>query len=208
MKKQLLSAVLGVFVATSAYAQESELNMDINTKENGLAEAYFAGGCFWCIESDFEKLDGVKHVESGYANANKPNPTYKQVSSKAVKAVEAVRVTYDPKTVSYPDLVKYFYTHIDPLDKHGQFCDKGYPYRSMIYHVTDTELLIAENVTMAAEEALGQDVATEIQLLENFTEAEDYHQDYYKKNPLRYKYYRFSCGRDARVKELWEGKSL
>ena len=169
------------------------------------ASAVFAGGCFWCIEADFEKLPGVLSVESGYTAGKTANPTYEQVSNGHTGHTEAVRVNYDPAKVGYAQLVEYFWRHIDPTVKDRQFCDIGSQYRSGIYWGNDAERRIAE----ASRDALVSSgrfktVHTELAPASTFYLAEDYHQDYYKKNELRYSYYRLSCGRDARVKSLWK----
>jgi peptide-methionine (S)-S-oxide reductase len=169
-----------------------------------MAYALFAGGCFWCIEADFEKLPGVIDAESGYTAGQTPNPTYAQVSAGRTGHTEAVRVLYDPARVSYPQLVAYFWRHIDPTVKDRQFCDVGSQYRSGIYWQNDAERQVAE----ASRDALLTSgrfatIHTELAAASAFHPAEDYHQDYYKKNELRYRYYRLSCGRDARVKALW-----
>ena len=169
-----------------------------------MAYALFAGGCFWCIEADFEKLAGVVAVESGYTAGQTPQPTYEQVSAGRTGHTEAVRVLYDPSQVSYAQLVDYFWRHIDPTVKDQQFCDVGPQYRSGIYWQNEAERAIAE----ASRDALIRSgrfstIHTELAPSSAFHLAEDYHQDYYKKNELRYSYYRLSCGRDARVKKLW-----
>jgi peptide-methionine (S)-S-oxide reductase len=169
------------------------------------ASAVFAGGCFWCIEADFEKLPGVLSVESGYTAGKTANPTYEQVSAGRTGHTEAVRVNYDPAKVAYAQLVEYFWRHIDPTVKDQQFCDRGSQYRSGIYWGSDTERQVAE----ASRDALlktgrFKTIHTELAPASPFYSAEDYHQDYYKKNEVRYSYYRYSCGRDARVKALWQ----
>ncbi len=169
------------------------------------ASAVFAGGCFWCIEADFEKLPGVLSVESGYTAGKTANPTYEQVSAGRTGHTEAVRVNYDPAKVAYAQLVEYFWRHIDPTVKDQQFCDRGSQYRSGIYWGSDTERQVAE----ASRDALlktgrFKTIHTELAPASPFYLAEDYHQDYYKKNEVRYSYYRYSCGRDARVKALWQ----
>ncbi|NJD36318.1 MAG: peptide-methionine (S)-S-oxide reductase MsrA [Betaproteobacteria bacterium] len=173
----------------------------------GAATAIFAGGCFWCVEKDFEKLPGVIEVESGYTAGKTPNPSYEQVSSGSTGHAEAVRVIYDPQKVSYPQLVDYFWRHIDPTVKDRQFCDVGSQYRSGIYWANEAERKVAE----ASRDALLKSgkfktIHTELAPATTFWLAETYHQDYYKKNPIRYNYYRKSCGRDARVEEVWSGK--
>ena len=168
------------------------------------ASALFAGGCFWCIEADFEKLPGVIEVESGYTAGPTKNPSYEAVGAGRTGDTEAVRVIYDPKKVSYPQLVEYFWRHIDPTVKDRQFCDAGSQYRSGIYWQNEAEQKAAE----ASRDALLKSarfpvIYTEVLPASTFWPAEEYHQDYYKKNPIRYAYYRSSCGRDARVQQLW-----
>ena len=173
----------------------------------GGATAIFAGGCFWCIEKDFETLPGVIEVESGYTAGRTANPSYEQVSAGSTGHTEAVRVIYDPAKVSYPQLLDYFWRHIDPTVKDRQFCDVGTQYRSGIYWANEAERKVAE----ASRDALIKSgkfktIHTELAPASPFWLAETYHQDYYKKNPIRYNYYRKSCGRDARVEEVWSGK--
>ena len=171
------------------------------------ATAIFAGGCFWCLEADFDKLPGVTATESGYTAGKTPNPTYHEVSAGGTGHTEAVRVSYDPAKVSYQQLVDYFWRHIDPTVKDRQFCDVGSQYRSGIYWQNEAERKIAE----ASRDALLKSgkfkrVHTEIAAASAFYPAEEYHQDYYLKNPIRYAYYRNGCGRDARVQEVWGRK--
>ena len=170
----------------------------------GAATAVFAGGCFWCIEADFEKLPGVFDAESGYAGGTLKNPTYEQVSAGGTGHAEVVRVYYDPKKVSYQKLVDYFWRHIDPTVKDRQFCDGGNQYRSAIFYQNEAEKSVAEASKTALEKS-GRfpTIHTEIAPAGTFYPAEEYHQAYYKKNPIRYNYYRSACGRDARVKEVW-----
>jgi peptide-methionine (S)-S-oxide reductase len=166
--------------------------------------AFFAGGCFWCMEADFEKLPGVTAVESGYIGGKSPDPTYEQVSRGGTGYAEAVRVTYDAAKVSYEKLLDYFWRHIDPTVKDRQFCDAGSQYRTGIYYHNAEEEKLAR-ASKAALENSGRfaRIHTEIEAAGVFYPAEEYHQDYYKKNPVRYNYYRYGCGRDARVKSLW-----
>jgi peptide-methionine (S)-S-oxide reductase len=178
-----------------------------SARATSTATAIFAGGCFWCIEADFEKLPGVIGAESGYTGGTTPNPTYPQVSAGGTGHAEAVRVSYDPAKLSYRQLVEYFWRHIDPTVGDRQFCDVGTQYRSAIYWQNETEHKIAE----ASRDALLRSgklprVLTEIAPASAFYPAEDYHQDYYRKNPIRYAYYRSGCGRDARVHEIWGDK--
>ena len=169
------------------------------------ATAVFAGGCFWCIEKDFEALPGVVAVESGYTAGKTTNPTYESVSAGRTGHTEAVRVIYDPAKVSYAQLVEYFWRHIDPTVKDRQFCDVGSQYRSGIYWGNETERQAAESSRDALiKSGRFKTIHTELAGASPFYLAEDYHQDYYKKNTVRYNYYRLSCGRDARVKELWK----
>ncbi len=169
------------------------------------ATAVFAGGCFWCIEKDFEALPGVVAVESGYTAGKTTNPTYESVSAGRTGHTEAVRVVYDPAKVTYPQLVDYFWRHIDPTVKDQQFCDVGSQYRSGIYWGNETERKVAEGSRDALiKSGRFKTIHTELAAASPFYLAEDYHQDYYKKNTVRYSYYRLSCGRDARVKELWK----
>jgi len=167
------------------------------------ATAIFAGGCFWCIEADFEKLDGVISVESGYTGGSVPNPTYQQVSQGGTGHAEAVRVLYDPQRVSYEKLLDYFWRHIDPTVKDRQFCDAGSQYRSAIFYQNDTEQKLAQSSLHVLEKS-GRfpHIYTEIVAAGAFYPAEDYHQDYYLKNPVRYKYYRYGCGRDKRLEDV------
>ena len=171
------------------------------------ATAIFAGGCFWCLEADFDKLPGVIATESGYTGGNTPNPTYEQVSAGGTGHAESVLVTYDPAKLSYQKLVDYFWHHIDPTVKDRQFCDVGNQYRTAIFWQNDAERKIAE----ASRDALLKSgkfkhIYTEIVAASVFYPAEEYHQDYYHKNPIRYAYYRRACGRDARVHEVWGEK--
>jgi len=168
------------------------------------AVAIFAGGCFWCVEQDFEKLNGVIEAESGYTGGHTPNPTYYQVAYSLTGHVEAVRVTYDPAKVSYAQLLDHYWRHIDPTMKDGQFCDRGPEYRSVIFWSNEEQRLAAE----ASRDALRKSgrfpvIHTDIVPASTFWLAEPEHQNYYKNNPLRYNYYRAACGRDARVKALW-----
>jgi peptide methionine sulfoxide reductase msrA/msrB len=174
----------------------------------GHAAATFAGGCFWCTESDFEKLPGVIEAQSGYSGGRVANPSYEQVSSGGTGHAEAVRVIYDPKQISYARLLEHFWRSIDPTDAGGQFCDRGAQYRSAIFVHDEGQRRVAEESRqrLRASGVLGKPVVTEIGQLGAFYPAEDYHQDYYKKNPLRYKWYRSGCGRDKRLSEVW-GKS-
>lgn len=172
-------------------------------KAAGTATAVFAGGCFWCTESDFDHIPGVISTTSGYAGGDVANPTYEQVSAGNTGHIESVRVAYDPARVSYATLVERFFRTIDPLDDGGSFCDRGYQYRSAIFVANAAERRIAEAAAARAARELGRPVATLILPARNFYAAEEYHQDYYRKNPIRYRFYRWNCGRDQRIEELW-----
>ena len=171
----------------------------------GAARAIFAGGCFWCMEPPFEKLDGVYAVYSGYTGGRKDNPTYEEVSSGSTGHTEAVEILYDASKVQYETLLSIFWKNIDPLAKDYQFCDKGSQYRSGIYPLDKAQLAAAEASKKALEASgrFDKPLVTEIVDAGPFWKAEEYHQDYYIKNPIRYKFYRNGCGRDARLRELW-----
>ena len=171
------------------------------------AKAYFAMGCFWCGESDMEKVTGVLSVTSGYSGGTVDNPGYEQVSNGRTGHYEVIEVVYDPARVSYDRLLEVFWRNVDPLDPTGQFCDKGDQYKAAVFYSNETEKAAAEASLKKTAVELGQDVATEIVPFKKFWAAEDYHQDYYKKNPIRYKFYRGSCGRDERLKEVWGKKA-
>lgn len=175
----------------------------------GTAVATFAGGCFWCVESDFDKVPGVISTTSGYTGGSVANPSYEQVSSKRTGHAEVVRIVFDPKQVSYETLLNKFWHSIDPTTKDRQFCDSGSPYRSAIF-THDAAQAAAAAASLAALEKskpFKEPIVTTIEAAGPFYEAEGYHQDYYKKNPVRYNYYRLSCGRDARLKQLWGEKA-
>ncbi len=203
--KMLLSvAALAVAACNSPASAEKPVTLAV---PSGAATAIFAGGCFWCTESDFEKLPGVISAESGYTAGQTVNPSYEQVSAGGTGHTEAVRVVYDPTKVSYPQLVEYFWHTIDPTVKDRQFCDSGTQYRSGIYFQNEAERKVAEDSRSALlKEGKVKQVYTEIQMAKVFYPAEEYHQDYYKKNPVRYAYYRRGCGRDARLEQIWGSK--
>lgn len=165
--------------------------------------AIFAGGCFWCIESDFEKVEGVKDVVSGYTGGESHNPTYK--NHMAARHREAVQITYDPSVISYPELLEIFWRTVDPLDGGGQFCDRGHSYTTAVYAGSLEEMQQAEASKTAIDKSkkLPSKIVTPILPAQPFYLAEDYHQDYHTKNPLRYQFYRYRCGRNQRVEELW-----
>ena len=174
----------------------------------GAAEglATFAGGCFWCTESDFEKVPGVISAVSGYTGGTAPNPTYEQVSAGGTAHAEAVQVRFDPSKVTYAQLLDVYWHSIDPTVKDKQFCDTGDQYRSAIFVHDTAQQQLAEKTRSEVARQLGTTVQTQIVKAGEFYPAEDYHQDYYKKNPLRYKFYRSRCGRDARLEQIWKKK--
>ena len=172
----------------------------------GPAEAIFAGGCFWCMEPPFDRLNGVLDTVAGYTGGRTENPTYEQVKTGRTGHLESLRVTYDPKQLAYHDLLEVFWRNVDPTQKNGQFCDDGPQYRSAIFVRDQQERKLAEESKQAIETKLNRSVHTEILDAETFFQAEDYHQNYYQKNPVKYKFYRWKCGRDARLQALW-GKS-
>ena len=166
--------------------------------------AIFGGGCFWCVEADFDKVPGVLSTTSGYIGGSVPNPTYQQVSAGGTGHSEVVRVVYDPSKVSYRDLLAFFWRNIDLLTANAQFCDKGSQYRSAIFYLDDEQKRLADiSKAEMAQRFKPRPVVTEIASAMEFYPAEDYHQDYYRKNELKYKFYRWSCGRDGRLEELW-----
>jgi peptide-methionine (S)-S-oxide reductase len=173
------------------------------------AKAIFAGGCFWCVESDFDKMPGVLSTTSGYLGGSTVNPTYEQVSSHKSGHAEAVEVVFDPAKISYAQLVERFWRTIDPTTKDQQFCDQGSAYRTAIFALNAEQLNIAQASKSELEKSkpFKESVVTEVALATTFYPAESYHQDYYKKNPLRYKYYRHRCGRDQRLEHLWGDKA-
>jgi peptide-methionine (S)-S-oxide reductase len=172
--------------------------------EQKQATAIFGGGCFWCVEADFDKVPGVLSTTSGYIGGSVPNPTYQQVSAGGTGHSEVVRVVYDPSKVSYGDLLAFFWRNIDPLTANAQICDKGSQYRSAIFYLDDEQKRLADiSKAEMAQRFKPRPVVTEIASAMEFYPAEDYHQDYYRKNELKYKFYRWSCGRDARLEELW-----
>ncbi len=169
------------------------------------AKATFAGGCFWCMEAPFDAVDGVISTTSGYIGGKTKNPTYKEVSSGSTGHTEAVQIVYDPKKVTYEKLLYIFWRNIDPTTKDQQFCDVGTQYRSGIFYHDDAQKKLADESKSALikSKPFKGDIVSEITAASEFTAAEEYHQDYYKKNALQYKFYRAGCGRDAKLKQLW-----
>jgi peptide-methionine (S)-S-oxide reductase len=189
------SVLIGLALVMGASAQ---------TKPSNTAVATFAGGCFWCVEADFDKVDGVISTTSGYIGGHLANPKYEQVVSGNTGHTEAVEIVYDPAKVSYDKLLDVFWRNHDPLVKDRQFCDRGSQYRPGIFFHSDEQQQLAETSKSTVQARFSPRlVQTEITKATTFYKAEDYHQDYYLKNPVRYKFYRFNCGRDARLEELW-----
>jgi peptide-methionine (S)-S-oxide reductase len=168
-------------------------------------KATFAGGCFWCMEPPYDELDGVISTISGYIGGTKKNPSYEEVVTGTTGHTEAVQVTYDPTKINYEKLLEIFWRNIDPLTANAQFCDHGSQYRSGIFYHDEAQKKLAEASKKRVQSRFKQPVVTEIVRATEFYPAEDYHQDYYKKNPVRYKLYRYGCGRDQRLQELWGG---
>ena len=179
----------------------------INTlAKEDLKSAIFAGGCFWCMEADFEIIPGIKDVISGYIGGTTKNPSYENYGKAG--HIEAVRIFYEPSVISYAELLEIFWINIDPLDKDGQFCDRGHEYSTAVFYLTNEQKELAAKSKNLLDKSgiLKESIETPLIMAGEFFPAEDYHQSYYKKNPLRYKYYRFRCGRDQRLTELWGEK--
>jgi peptide-methionine (S)-S-oxide reductase len=191
----VLAIGLGVAAAGTAAGQAPA--------SSSRATAVFAAGCFWCLEQAFDEVEGVVATISGYAGGQVANPTYEQVSSGRTGHTEVVQVTYDPSKVSYADLLEAFWVNVDAVDGGGQFCDRGSQYRSAIFYGSDEEQRLAEASKQQAAAKLGQTIQTEIAQAGPFYRAEEYHQDYYTKNPVRYRFYKWNCGRAQRLEALW-----
>ena len=210
MKTFLFIAILilfGLFLVgfQALNKPDQEKSADMIKNNSKIQTATFAGGCFWCVESDFEKVDGVLQVISGYTGGHTENPTYQQVSAGGTGHVEAVQVFYDPEKVTYKQLLDVFWRHVDPTDPGGQFVDRGSQYRTVIFYHNDRQKRLAEasKRELEASGRFDKPIVTEIVKFTKFYNAEDYHQDYYKKNPLRYRYYRYASGRDQFLKRVW-----
>ena len=188
--RRAVVASLIVLAAAAADAQER-------------AKATFAGGCFWCMEPPFDKLDGVVSTTSGYTGGHKANPTYAEVSAGTTGHAEAVEIVYDPSKVTYARLLEVFWRNIDPTTPDRQFCDVGSQYRAAIFFHDESQRRLAEESKQAVAQRLQQPVVTQVVPAATFYVAEEYHQDFYKKNPIRYKVYRTGCGRDRRLEQLW-----
>jgi peptide-methionine (S)-S-oxide reductase len=196
--------LLGLFVTALAEKETKAQTAHGKTLET----ATFAGGCFWCMEPPFDKLDGVISTTSGYTGGQTKNPSYEEVSSGVTGHAESVQVVFDPAKVSYSQLLDVFWRNIDPLTPDAQFCDHGSQYRTAIFYHSEEQQRLAEASKKALEQSgrFTKPIVTEIVPAGEFYKAEEYHQDYYQKNPIRYKFYRYQCGRDQRLEQLW-GKS-
>jgi len=208
MKSILLLAGMLIFMiygCQKASSTPQKVGGEMTKTEKTFPVATFAGGCFWCTESDFEKVPGVLKVISGYTGGTKENPTYEEVSSGTTGHVEAIQVHYDPSKITYKELLDTFWKHVDPTDSGGQFVDRGLQYRSVIFYHDEEQKRLAEESKEALSRSgkLKKPIVTEILKFTRFYEAEEYHQDYYKKNPLRYKFYRYNSGRDQFLKNVW-----
>ena len=213
MKTLNVAMIIAVSIfafSTPIISMDNDMQKKMTDEPGSMASAVFAGGCFWCTESDFEKVEGVMEAISGYTGGSMVNPTYKQVSSGSTRHVEAVKVVYDPQRVNYAKLLEVFWTHVNPTDAGGQFVDRGNQYVSAIFYADETELRLAERSKqkLAGTGVFVEPIVTEILPLGPFYTAEDYHQNYYKKNPLRYKWYRSGSGRDDFLKETWADVSF
>ncbi|WP_339522487.1 peptide-methionine (S)-S-oxide reductase MsrA [Pseudomonas sp. EA_35y_Pfl2_R111] len=200
-----LGGLLAACEPTAAQAPQPQASASM-VENPGVA--IFAGGCFWCTESDFDKVPGVIETTSGYIGGHVDNPTYEQVSAGSSGHIEAVQVRFDPSKTSYAKLLEAFWPTIDPVTANAQFCDRGPQYRSAIFYSNAEEQQLAEASKVALDKSgrLPAPVVTEILAASTFYPAEDYHQDYYQRNPLRYNYYRNGCGRDQRLEQLWGKK--
>ena len=197
--------LLGFQKSNDEQFKKSEKSALMKTEFKNLKTATFAGGCFWCMESDFEKVSGVVEAVSGYTGGQKPNPTYEEVSAGGTGHAEAVQVTYDPAKITYKELLDVFWRHVDPTDAGGQFVDRGSQYRTAIFYHDEEQKRIAEDSREQMEKSsrFSAPIVTEIVPLTEFYPAEDYHQDYYRHNPLRYRFYRLGSGRDQFLKSTW-----
>jgi peptide-methionine (S)-S-oxide reductase len=206
MKKQAVLSILAVTVfVIGAWSFESAHTTSQAATEATPGKAYFAGGCFWCMEEAFEKVEGVSSVISGYIGGTVADPSYEAVSAGRTGHAEAVEVIYDPAKVSYQKLLDAFWLNVDPITLNAQFCDHGSQYRSAIFFQTDEEKRASDTSKQAIEQSkrFKEPIVTQIVMASQFYPAEEYHQDFYKKNPVRYKFYKYNCGRAKRLEELW-----
>ena len=203
MKRLVAPAILTlaiVLIGTWNVQSTSQVGAAANS-----GKAYFAGGCFWCMEEAFEKVEGVLSATSGYMGGTVANPSYEEVSAGRTGHAESVEVVYDPTKVSYQKLLDAFWHNVDPITPNAQFCDHGSQYRSAIFFQTDEEKLLSDASKQAIEQSkrFKEPIVTQIVMASQFYPAEEYHQDFYKKNPVRYKFYKYNCGRAKRLEELW-----
>lgn len=199
MRLVTIGVLMGFFAGAAAPVARAQ------PPQGETAAAVFAGGCFWCMEPPFDKLDGVLSTVSGYVGGSAEDANYQSVSSGRTRHYEAVRIEYDPAKVDYATLLEVFWRNVDPFDSSGQFCDKGPQYRTAIFALTDEQRRLAEDskAKVAATKSSHGEIRTEILPGATFHPAEAYHQDYYQKNPVRYKFYRWNCGRDQRLQQVW-----
>lgn len=204
MKTIKFSMILGLSLLVTGVS----LSAQATKVESKLRYAMFAGGCFWCMEPPFEKLEGVKDVTSGFSGGEKDKPSYKEVASGKTKHREVVQIIYDPEEVSYEKLLEVFWQQIDPTDKGGQFVDRGHQYSTAIFYYSPKQKNLAEKSIkeLNKKKIFGKKIVTEVLIADGFHKAEDSHQDYYKKNPLRYKFYRYRSGRDDYLKKIWKDR--
>jgi len=213
MKNTIVAALVLIavfFGYQQVRSMDDKMEKPMDKMVENARSAVFAGGCFWCTESDFEKVDGVIEAVSGYTGGRMENPTYKQVSAGGTGHIEAIKIVYDPAKISYSQLLDILWRHIDPTDAGGQFVDRGDQYRSAIFYATDEERQMAEDSkkALSASGRFDRPIVTDILPLGAFYEAEDYHQDYYKKNSLRYNWYRSGSGRDRFLETTWAGEEM
>jgi len=195
-------------LAMTAAAGHLAMGEQTAPSTSAMTKAYFPGGCFWCMEEAFEKVDGVVDAVSGYMGGTLKNPTYEEVSGGKTGHAESVEVRYDPAKVTYTQLLETFWRNVDPITPDAQFCDHGDQYRAAIFYQNDEEKRAAEESKRAIEQSkrFSIPIVTQVTAASEFYQAEEYHQDFYKKNPVRYKFYKFTCGRAQRLETLW-GKS-
>ena len=201
----VVALMVGGIATAGVFAQTKQAKPSAGSPPSSTAIATFAGGCFWCTEADFDKVDGVISTTSGYIGGRTANPTYDSVSAGNSGYAEAVQVVFDPSKVTYAKLLEYYWRTIDPTTKDRQFCDSGNPYRTAIFTHDEQQRALAEasKKALSANKPFREPIVTEIVNATQFYPAEEYHQDYHTKNPVRYKFYRANCGRDPRLKQLW-----
>lgn len=202
---RLMACALGALVLLAGGAAAQTATPEPQQPAPALETATFASGCFWCTEADFDKVKGVVETTSGYIGGTTANPTYNQVSAGGTGHAEALQLKYDPSQVTYRELLDVYWRNVDPLDRNGQFCDRGDQYRPAIFHHNEEQKRLAEDSKAELEKSgrFNQPIVVEITPASIFTPAEDYHQDYYLRNPIQYFIYRSGCGRDARLEGLW-----